>query len=130
MLSYLPLVKSLVCCNSHPNLIANTEENEASLGQVESDLTNNLIKALREEFFTDGADAALSSLAFHQLLVKHLSESRDIDSGSGLMAHILNPLFAIFGPLSWREHSVEYIFLLRFACRWWELSFLRRTFFK
>ena len=80
--------------DSHHDLVTNTEEEQSALGQVESDLTDDFIEALGEELLTDGANATLSSLTFHKLLIKHFSQSGDIDSRGGLMTHILNPVFA------------------------------------
>jgi len=57
-------------------------------------LADNFIKALREEFFSDWADAALPGLALHKFLVEHFSKSSDIDPAGGLMTHILDPLLA------------------------------------
>ena len=92
--STLPLVESLIGCDSHHDLVTNTKEEQSALGQVESDLTDDLIEALGEELLTDGADATLSGLTLHKLLIKHFSQSGDIDSRGGLMTHILNPVFA------------------------------------
>ena len=87
---YLPLVKGLVGGNGHHDFITDTEEEKTSLGQVKSNLTDDLIKALGEELLTDGANATLSSLTFHKLLVEHFSESGHIDSGGGLVANVLD----------------------------------------
>ena len=90
----LPLVESLVGGDSHHDLVTNTEEEQSALGQVQSNLADDLIEALGEEFLTDRANATLSGLTLHKLLIKHFSKSSDIDSRGGLMTNILNPVFS------------------------------------
>lgn len=88
------LIKSLISCDSHLNFISNSEKKETSLGLVQSDLTDDFVEALGEEFFSDWTDAALSGLALHEFLIEHFSESGNIDSSGLLMTHILNVMFA------------------------------------
>ena len=89
---YLPLVKGLIGSDGHLNLVTDSEEEKSTLWQIQSDLTNDLVEALGEELLTNGANATLSGLALHELLVEHFSESSHIDSRSWLVAHILDPL--------------------------------------
>ena len=88
------LVECLVSGDGHHDFVTDTEEKQTTLWQVQRHLTNDLIKALGEELLTDWADATLPSLTLHKLLVKHFTQSRDIDSRGGLMAHILDPVLA------------------------------------
>ena len=108
----LPLVKRLVCRNGHPDLITDTKENKTPLRQIEGHLSDYLIEALRKELLTDGANATLPGLHLHQLLVKHLPQSRHINPRRWLVTHILNPLFTLLRPLSWGQDCVEHVFLL------------------
>ena len=47
------LVQSLIRGNGHLNLIPHSEQQQSSLRQVDSHLSNDLIKALREQLFSD-----------------------------------------------------------------------------
>ena len=76
----LPLVKGLIRGNSHLDLVANSEQEQTSFGLTQSDLTNDLIEALREKLFTHWANATFSRLTLHQFLVQHLTKLSDIDS--------------------------------------------------
>ena len=55
-------------------------EKHATVRVIKSNLADNLIEALTEEFFTDGAEASLTRLSLQQLLVQHLTKTSDIDS--------------------------------------------------
>ena len=74
------LVQSLVCCNSHLNLISNSKEKKSTLWQIQSNLTNDFIETLSKELLSNWADSTLTSLSLHEFLVKHLSKSCYIDS--------------------------------------------------
>ena len=87
------LVQSLVGSNGHFDLITDSEEEESALWQIQSHLTDDLVEALGEELLTDWTDATLTSLSFHKLLVKHLSEPGNIDSGCRLVTNILDVVF-------------------------------------
>ena len=92
--TYLPLIKSLICSDSHHNLVSDTKQEKTSFREIEGNLTDNFIEALREKLFSHRADATLSCLTLHKLLVEHFSESRYIDSASRLVAHILDPVLS------------------------------------
>ena len=93
-LESLPLVKRLIGGNGHLDLITDSEEEQTALWLVQGHLADDLVEALREQFFSDWTDATLTGLTFHKLLVKHLSQTGNIDSGGGLMAHILDVVFS------------------------------------
>ena len=66
------LVKSLVSLNSHADFVSNTHQQESTFGTVDSDLTDELIKALGIKLFTDGANTSLSGLSLSESLIKFL----------------------------------------------------------
>ena len=48
----------------------------------------------------------LSGLSLHKFLIEHFSKSGNINSGSWLMANILDVMFTSFSPFSWRKDCV------------------------
>jgi len=99
------LVQSLISSNGHLDLISDSEEEKATLRLIQSHLSDDLVKALGEELFSDGTDTALSGLTLHQLLVQHLSQSCYINSSSFLMTNVLNVVFAYIQRLDFLETS-------------------------
>jgi hypothetical protein len=120
----LPLVEGLIGGDGHLNLVADTEEENATLGLTESDLADDFIEALGEQFFADGADAALTGLTFHQFLVERLAETSDIDSGGLLVADVFDEVLAVLNPLARGEDGIDDLFLLGLRFHGRELSLL------
>ena len=87
---FLPLVEGLVSSNGHLDLVTDSKQEQSTFWLVQSHLADDLIKALREEFLPDWTDTTLTGLTLHKLLVKHLSETGNINPGGGLMTHILD----------------------------------------
>lgn len=143
--SHRRLVQGLVRCNGHFDLISYSQEEQTALRQIQRHLTNDLVKALREEFLSDWADAALSGLALHKFLIEHLTQSCNVNSRCWLMTHILNEVLSckiqiitqmlavtqytrellkterkltIFNPAAWGQNSVQDVFLLWLAFHW------------
>ena len=99
---YCRSVQSLVSGDRHLDLISHSQQQKPSLRLINGDLSDDLIKALREEFLSDRADATLTSLALHQLLVQQLTQSGHVNARGLLMAHILAVVLAILDPFSRR----------------------------
>ena len=104
------LIKSLVGRVGLLDVIADAQEKKTTHWLVKSHLTDNLVKALLEEFLSDRAEASLTGLPLQQLLVEHLTEARDIDTAGRFMADLLAEVLALFNPLSWRQDVVEDVF--------------------
>ena len=120
--SHRALVECLIRRNRHFDFISDSQKEQASLWLTQSDLPNYLIEALREEFLSHGADATLPGLSLHELLVEHLSEPGDVDSGGRLVTHVLDVVLARFDPFSWRENGIQNVLTTWLgAVHWWEL---------
>jgi hypothetical protein len=88
------LIKCLIGSDGHLDLISNSEEEEAALWLVQGHLSDDFVETLGEKLFTHGADAALTGLALHQLLIQHFSQSCNVYSSCFLMTDILDVVFA------------------------------------
>lgn len=100
------LVESLVSSDRHFNFVTDSQQQQTSLGLSQRYLSNNFIKALRKEFFPDWTDSAFTCLALHQFLVKHFSQTGNVNTGGLLVTHILDVVLAIFIPFSRGQNSV------------------------
>jgi hypothetical protein len=105
--SHGALVQCLVGCNRHPDFIANTKKEEAALRAVDSHLTNELVKALRVELFTDRADPSLPGLTLHQTLIQRLLKLNHIETCRRLVGDILDEVLRIFNPFSGWEQCMK-----------------------
>ena len=112
------LVKGLVSGDSHFDLISNSKQQQSSLWLAKCNLSDNLVKALRKQFFSDRTNSTLSGLSLHELLVKHFPQSGNIDSGSWLVAHVLDVVHASFNPLTGWQNSVQNVFGTGFSVHW------------
>jgi len=101
------LIEGLISSDSHLDFISHSEEQESTLGLVEGHLTDDLVEALAEELLADRADAGLTCLSLHQLLIEKFSQACDINSCGLLVAHILNVVLASLNPFSRRKDSVQ-----------------------
>jgi hypothetical protein len=88
------LVESLVCGDGHLDLISDSKQQKASLWLTQSYLSDDLVEALGEKFFSNWADAALACLTLHQLLIEHLAETSHVDTGCLLMGDVLDVVLA------------------------------------
>ena len=104
------LIKSLVGRVGLLDVIADAQEKKTTHWFVKSHLTDNLVKALLEQFLADRAEASLTGLPLKQLLVEHLTEARNIDTTGRLVADLLAEVLALLNPLSWRQDVVEDVF--------------------
>jgi len=93
------LVQGLVSGDGHLDLIADSQEEEAALGLIQGHLSDDLVKALREELLAHGADATLAGLTLHKLLIELLTEACDINTGRLLVGDVRDVMLSILNPL-------------------------------
>ena len=86
------VIEGLVSLDVGVDVAFDSQEKKTAFRHVKSDLADDLLEALLEEFLTHRADALFTSLPLHQLLVKHLTKTSNIDSGSWLRASLLHPV--------------------------------------
>ena len=101
------LVQGLVSGDGHLDLIADSQEEEATLGLVKGHLSDDLVEALREELLADGADATLAGLTLHKLLIELLTEACDINTGRLLVRDVGDVMLSILYPLLRWEDGIQ-----------------------
>jgi len=100
------LIESLVGLDGHLDLITHTHEQETALSAVNGDLADELIEALGEELFAEGADACLASLRALKLLIELILQIDHIDLSGGLGRNVTHPEASYFSEFSWRQDRV------------------------
>ena len=84
-------IEGLVSLNCHFYLVTDSNQEESSLGTVNCDLSNELIKALGVKFLSDWADSCLSSLSRLKFLIKVVLKVDHIHSGCWGWRNITHP---------------------------------------
>eukprot|EP00438_Fugacium_kawagutii_P032188 Skav209039 [mRNA] locus=scaffold2483:106391:107149:- [translate_table: standard] len=107
------LIEALVCTYSHPDFISDTQQQQASLSTNDGDLSDELIKALRVELLTNGANASLTSLSLLQPLVEVLLQIHNIRTCGWCARYVLHPKLILLSPFSWWKNGIEDILSLR-----------------
>ena len=77
--------------DGHLDLISDTDEEEASLSAVDSDLADELIEALSEQLFTEGANSSFSCLASLQGGIKIVLQIDNVNLSGGLWRYVTHP---------------------------------------
>ena len=62
------------------DIITYTKEQQTALRLIKCHLADDFIEALGEQLFANGAESCLTCLSLKKFLVKHLSETGDINS--------------------------------------------------
>jgi hypothetical protein len=88
------LVERLVSSNRHSDFITHSKEQLAANGLCKGHLSDDLVEALAKELFTNWADAAVTCLALHELLVELFTKARHINSGSLFGVGVSDQVFA------------------------------------
>lgn len=101
------LVKRLVRCDRHLDLVADAQEQQTALRLRNRNLTNNFVEALRKQFFANRANASFTRLALHQLAVKHLSQAGYVDTACLLRANVHDVVLAVLDPLAGWQNRVQ-----------------------
>ena len=111
------LVERLIGADSHLDLVANSEQQQAALGLGQRNLADDLIEALREELLTHRADSRLAGLSVHELGVEVLSQASNVDAGSGRVRHILDVMLSVLDPLGRRKDRVQNVLTRRLSVK-------------
>lgn len=101
------LVQGLISLVCLLDIIPDSSEKQATNRLIQGDLSDDLVEALSEEFFSNRAESVVSGLSLKQLLVEHLSETCHIDPCRLLRAHVLNGVLTLLDPLTRRQQRVK-----------------------
>ena len=89
------IVKALVRCQLLSELVAHSDEEEASLGAVDCDLSDHLVEALLIQRLSHGTDAAVPCLALLQPLIEQVLQEGNVYRSRGHGRNIPDPQFAL-----------------------------------
>lgn len=85
------VIKLLQSAFDHACLVPHSHELVTALNTVKRDLADDLVKALRVEFFTDRADAIRARIESSELLVETLLEVDNIGTGGRCRGNVTHP---------------------------------------
>ena len=111
------IVKLLQGALNHTLLVSDSNELVTTLNTVKSDLTNNLIEALGEKLFTDGADAVRASFLLKDLLVQALLKVDNVCARCRRGGNITHPELVVLDDLLRRQDLVKVVLVTLFETR-------------
>ena len=95
-------IQGLVSLYCHFNFIADSDQKEATLGTVDGHFSDELIKRLRIEFFSDRANTGFTDLTLIKLLVKLFLKCNYIHTCGRYGANVLHPQLPLITILTGR----------------------------
>ena len=109
-------VQSLISLDSHLYFISDSNKKESSLGTVDGNLSNQLIKALRVKLFSNWADTSVSGLSWLKFMVQVILEIDNVHSSSWGWRNIFNPKRSFLSVFSRWKNRVQVIFISCSSC--------------
>ena len=103
------LIEGLVRLNCHLDLVTYTHQQETTLGTVDGNLTDQLIKALGKKFLTEWADTGLASTALLDIGIELILQIDNVDLGCGLWWDVHHIQTTGLGVLTWRQDRVQIV---------------------
>jgi hypothetical protein len=98
------LVEGLIGLDCHLDFIAHTNQQETAFCTIDSDLTDQFVKALGVKLLTDWADTGLTSLALLELVFKFRLKMHNVELSGGRWENILDPKLAALGVFTRRQN--------------------------